>query len=86
MSEPYLIWSNEHRAWWRGNRHGYTRGLYAAGQFSRAEALKICADAVPQAMHVGAIAEIPARLADVEEFLQQRTTLPKEITEDTGFV
>lgn len=41
----YLIWSNEHRAWWRGNRHGYTTRTDRAGQFSFEEARTICENA-----------------------------------------
>jgi hypothetical protein len=39
----YLIWSNEHRAWWRPGRAGYTTKLEAAGRYSREEALRTCA-------------------------------------------
>jgi hypothetical protein len=41
----YLIWSNEHRAWWKANRHGYTTATHKAGQFSYEEAKQICEDA-----------------------------------------
>lgn len=41
----YLIWSNEHRAWWRPNRCGYTIYLEAAGRYPRDEAVAICRDA-----------------------------------------
>ena len=39
----YLIWSNEHRMWWRPNRGGYTRSLEAAGRYTREEAIQQCA-------------------------------------------
>lgn len=35
----YLIWSNEHRAWWRPNRMGYTIHIEAAGRYTREEAI-----------------------------------------------
>lgn len=38
----YLIWSNEHRAWWKPDSRGYTVSLERAGRYSRAEALEIC--------------------------------------------
>lgn len=41
MSEQYLVWSNEHGAWWRPNRAGYTRDVCAAGRYSRQEAIDI---------------------------------------------
>ena len=44
-SGPYLIWSNEHGAWWRPNSQGYTIHLAAAGRYSRSEALLICSRA-----------------------------------------
>jgi len=65
----YLIWSNEHRGWWKPGGYGYASGLAYAGRYSRDNALRICRDAIPQAGHVGLISEIPVRLADVEEFL-----------------
>src|SRR5690242_12121938 len=43
LREHYLIWSNEHGAWWRPNAAGYTIQLEKAGRYSRSEALKHCA-------------------------------------------
>lgn len=45
MERSYLIWSNEHRAWWRPDRAGYTIHTEAAGRYSRVEAIAICAEA-----------------------------------------
>lgn len=69
MEDEYLVWSNEHRAWWRPGRCGYSVGLMGAGKYSRADALAICRDAIPSAANVGLISEIPVRYADVNEFL-----------------
>lgn len=41
----WAIWSNEHRAFWRQNRHGYVSSLAEAGRFLLAEAQAICDDA-----------------------------------------
>lgn len=41
----YLIWSNEHRAWWRPQRQGYTSSIHEAGQYTRENAFKICKNA-----------------------------------------
>ncbi len=42
-SDPlYLVWSNEHRAWWRPGHCGYTNRIEAAGRYSRVDALRIC--------------------------------------------
>ena len=48
----YLIWSNEHRGWWKQNRHGYTTRTDKAGQFSFEEAKEICDRANRYAIHV----------------------------------
>ena len=37
----YLVWSNQHRAWWRSNSCGYTRNVESAGRYSRDEAIQI---------------------------------------------
>ena len=39
LNKRYLIWSNGHRGWWKGNRHGYTTLTHRAGQFSFEEAM-----------------------------------------------
>lgn len=38
----YVIWSNEHRAWWRPNECGYCTMLAGAGRYTREDALAIC--------------------------------------------
>jgi hypothetical protein len=38
----WMIWSNEHRAWWRPASCGYTRKIEEAGLYSYAEAKAIC--------------------------------------------
>lgn len=46
MSELcWVIWSEEHGAWWAPGEQGYTRFLTSAGRYTRAEAFRICADA-----------------------------------------
>jgi len=37
----YVIWSFEHRAWWRPWRWGYTDYLVEAGRYSKEEAARI---------------------------------------------
>ena len=41
----YLIWSNEHGAWWRPNSAGYTTFLESAGRYPRDRAIEIAARA-----------------------------------------
>jgi hypothetical protein len=68
--DHYLIWSNEHNAWWGPDQAGYVRQLSRAGRYSRAEALDICASAIPgTAHHMKQFPEIPVRLADVHSFV-----------------
>jgi hypothetical protein len=67
--EIYLIWSNEHRAWWKPGRMGYTTGLRGAGRYTRQQAIAICREAIPSASHVGAVAEIPVKMKDVKDVI-----------------
>ena len=41
----YLVWSNEHRAWWAPDRCGYTIVLERAGRYTRDEAIAIASNA-----------------------------------------
>lgn len=45
MEQAWLIWSNEHKAWWAPDSVGYTKSRKAAGRYTRGEALNICSDA-----------------------------------------
>lgn len=45
MSANWLIWSNEHRAWWGWNGNGYVRSMDKAGRYSFEEANQICKSA-----------------------------------------
>jgi len=39
--DKYLVWSNQHRAWWRPESRGYTTRVSRAGVYSKAQALRI---------------------------------------------
>lgn len=41
MSDKYLVWSSEHRCWWRADRAGYTRKVELAGRYDRSDAISI---------------------------------------------
>lgn len=41
----WLIWSNEHRAWWKPGEYGYTTLTQRAGFYSEADAKRIVAQA-----------------------------------------
>lgn len=66
MSE-YLIWSNEHRAWWRPKSCGYTKFVSAAGRYPRDEALLICKNS-REGWRTGEVPpEVPVRVEDLPE-------------------
>lgn len=44
-SQCWLIWSEEHGAWWAPAKSGYTRSLQAAGRYSEEDARLICRSA-----------------------------------------
>jgi hypothetical protein len=44
IEEPYLVWSNQHRAWWRANSCGYVKSVLGAGHYTREEAIAISGD------------------------------------------
>lgn len=76
MSE-YLIWSNEHHAWWRPEKAGYTFFIEVAGRYSRTEAMSICADA-RIGWTRGPLPEIPLLAADIEEMVAKRAVKERE--------
>jgi len=43
VSKRWVVWSEEHGAWWRPGHWGYTRSLRQAGRYDRAEAMDIAA-------------------------------------------
>jgi hypothetical protein len=42
---PWIVWSNEHRAFWNPDRRGYTQSIEKAGRYTKREAEAICANA-----------------------------------------
>jgi hypothetical protein len=76
----YLVWSNEHHAWWRANSAGYARSILEAGVYSRDEALAIARTArdgwdvnrAPDEIAV-ALADIPAEIRAALQSVQERT-------------
>lgn len=41
QEQRFLVWSNEHGAWWRSKRNGYTKIRSDAGRYTLLEACKI---------------------------------------------
>lgn len=61
----FLIWSNEHRAWWRPGSAGYTIHAEAAGRYSHRDALRICSGARDGWRPGSPPPEVPVAEADV---------------------
>lgn len=59
MPGLYLIWSNEHKAWWRPDSRGYTIDVAQAGRYERDDAIRI-ASGSRDGWFVG---EVPAEIA-----------------------
>lgn len=64
----YVIWSNEHGAWWGPKRAGYVARLTDAGKYARDEALTLCTDARGGREYNRIPSELPILLADAEVF------------------
>lgn len=64
----YVVWSNEHSAWWGPDHRGYFTHLSAAGRYSRDEALKICVNARGGRRFNENPSEVPVLLSDAEVF------------------
>jgi hypothetical protein len=71
----YLIWSNEHRAWWRHDHCGYTSDINDAGWYKREEAIRICALSRDGWRNGFVPPEVPILLADATECLDLRKAL-----------
>lgn len=70
MGEPmYLIWSHEHRAWWRPNQRGYTTAFDQAGVYSCEDAREIV-DGATHDWTSGLPNELPVRIEDLPERAQ----------------
>lgn len=63
----YLIWSIEHKAWWRPNSFGYTRTLSEAGRYeeekarlivNRANTIETCECLIPESCVQGTVAQL----------------------------
>jgi transposase InsO family protein len=76
----YLIWSNEHQAWWGPGRCGYVRSMLAAGKYTRAEAIDICKRAIPgTAISLGMLPELPVRALDMAAVIIDQPHTPAQL-------
>ncbi len=68
LEDTYLVWSNEHQAWWAAPS-GYTSSMAEARHFTHAAALAVCLRAIPgTANRMGMLPELPVPLRDVLAF------------------
>lgn len=64
----FLIWSHEHRGWWRAGRNGYTQDIRNAGRYSAVEAAEIVKSANTA---LGSTTDFPEEtMCEVPEVLQ----------------
>ena len=68
MTDRYLIWSNEHHAWWGLANNGYVADIANAGRYDRETVLTVCTMAL-LGSRLGVPNEIPVREEDVIEML-----------------
>jgi hypothetical protein len=59
MEQQYLIWSEEHGAWWRPAKWGYSQRIRDAGRYSKADADEIVRNANFREFNEIAIPEPP---------------------------
>lgn len=69
----YLIWSNEHKAWWGPQRSGYVARVEDAGVYNQTAALQISIDAIAGRRGNEPLPEIPVRLDDIQHVLEAFT-------------
>lgn len=73
MDEEYLVWSNEHKSWWRPNFRGYATDITFAGIYNRDDALDIVRNATKEFNWKGQDRynpipnELPVRLVDLPD-------------------
>lgn len=69
LESGWLVWSNEHGAWWRADRSGYTGSITEAGRYTFDEAVRSMGPKVrPEAMVPSPeMLAALARLAEPEE-------------------
>ncbi|SEQ71573.1 hypothetical protein SAMN05216548_10737 [Faunimonas pinastri] len=60
----YLVWSTEHRAWWKPDCVSYTYRLDDAGRYTRELALLICSGAHGGWREGEVPSELPVQLED----------------------
>ncbi|TAZ20718.1 hypothetical protein ELH77_19120 [Rhizobium ruizarguesonis] len=70
-SDTYLIWSNEHGAWWGPGGGRYVSQISEAGHYNRERALEICAQALPGWRWAPTVPELPVRYADAVEMVRR---------------
>ena len=78
LGDAWLVWSNEHNAWWRPKSRGYTDDIRAAGIYTHARAHEIVEQACPRAnstLRPGAHPEVAVTLASALDGFNDRETV-----------
>lgn len=83
-ASKYLIWSNEHRLWWRADRKGYTNDLSSAGRYSRDESISICSGSRDGWGARSVPPEVPVLAADAEECERRFQWMVRGVRVDAG--
>ena len=56
-TNTFVVWSWEHRAWWRADRKGYTESLNEAGHYTFDEAADITVGHIPAGEEIAMLYE-----------------------------
>jgi hypothetical protein len=79
----FLVWSNEHRMWWRGGHAGYTEFIDEAGRYDRDVAENIVANA-----SLGGLLTVrrtdPVTGEDYSQFSEVVVLAPEDIPDGTS--
>lgn len=66
-NDEWLIWSNEHGAWWRASNCGYTRIIWYAGRYTEERAKEIAHNANRYIPDGGPPDEVAIRISEMFE-------------------
>jgi hypothetical protein len=81
-SKKYLIWSNEHRAWWDKSRWGFVELVEDAGRYGREEALNLCLGGMPGHYEESPVNDVPVRLEDMQALMRRFTAARPDDDDD----
>lgn len=77
----WLVWSNEHRAWWGPNQRHYYWDIAAAGRYTLEEALDICK---ARGVRRGEGINPPELIQPAPEWFERRTEIITGVKREEG--